>query len=149
MAQVGGEALDGGTDGRRLVRDAGLEELRLFDDDESLEDTRAAEGAAVDGAGVVVRGAEQVAPEALGGVDGAEPAVALGVDVLADAEPPAAQVACGDEGAERVGLLAVVLAEHEGRVGRPLVAQEVVPRAPYGLLCGGQVLRVRRVVKFW
>ena len=51
VAQVGGEALDGGTDGRRLVRDAGLEELRLFDDDESLEDTRAAEGAAVDGAG--------------------------------------------------------------------------------------------------
>ena len=84
------EAPDGGTNGGRIVRHARLAELRLLNDGEGLDDAGAAKGAAVDGAGVVESGAEQVAPEALGGIDGAEAAVTLGLYVLAHAEPPRA-----------------------------------------------------------
>ena len=118
-------------------------EVGLLDDEHGLLDPLAAERARVDRAPVVVARAEQVPLQAPRRVAHAEPAGALGLDVLLHADPPRPQVPGRDERAQRVRLVAVVLAQHERRVRRPVVAQEVGPRLPDRLLRRAEVLRAR------
>ena len=94
----------------------------------------------MDRADVMVNRAQEVSLQAGGRVHHAQPALALRRDVLLHAEPPRPQVARRHQRAERVRLVAVVLAQHEGRVGGALIAQKVVPGAPDRLLVRREIL---------
>ena len=61
------------------------------------------------------------------------------LDVLDDPKPPGAQMPHGQQGAQRIGLFAIVFLQHQRRIGVPAVLEEMVPGLKYDLLgcpCG-------------